>query len=150
MDNTVWQHAIHNACQDQTLPDPLFHPTTIFNIHHNSHFTTLITNNNTYYYYDSLNLQLPPAVDKIHGTLRQWYMGLHIAPPSCVEKRRKPLSKVPPGKQMDGHVACTCSLSTLRPYTKDESLHSSTPNTTQNHSLDPTSNTSSRGNSTHS
>ena len=56
IDSTLWRHTIRNARQDQLLPHPLFHPTTIFNIHNNSHFTTLITNNHSYYYYDSLDL----------------------------------------------------------------------------------------------
>ena len=81
MDDTVWRHTIHNACQDKVPPHLLFHPTTIFNIHNNSHFTTLITNNHTYYYYDSLNLRPPPAINMIHNALRQWYTGLEIAPP---------------------------------------------------------------------
>jgi hypothetical protein len=59
--SSVWQHTIYNACQDKNIPHPLFHPITIFNIHHNSHFTTLITNNQTYYYYDPLNLHPPQA-----------------------------------------------------------------------------------------
>ena len=55
-DSTVWQHTITNACQGHILPRPLYNPIPIFNIHHNSHFTTLITDNHTYSYYDSLNL----------------------------------------------------------------------------------------------
>jgi hypothetical protein len=81
MDNIVWRHNTHNACQDKVLPHPLFYPTTIFNIHNNSHFTTLIANNHTYYYYDSLNLRSPQAFNMIHNILRQWYTGLEIAPP---------------------------------------------------------------------
>ena len=81
MDSTVCQHTIQNACQDQVLPYPLFNPLTIFNIHNNNHFTTLITNNHTYYYYDSLNLRLPPAINKIHNTLRQKYTRIEVAPP---------------------------------------------------------------------
>ena len=80
-DNTVWQHTIQNACKDHILPHPLFNPITLFNIHHNSHFTTLITNNNAYYYFDSLYLRPPPAIHMIHNTLRQWYTGLDTAPP---------------------------------------------------------------------
>ncbi len=34
-----------------------------------------------YYFYDSLNLRLPPAIHKIHNTLRQGYTGLDTAPP---------------------------------------------------------------------
>jgi hypothetical protein len=71
MDNTVWQHNIHNACQDQTLSHPLFNPITIFNIHHNNQFTTLITDNHTFYHYDLLNLRPPPAINQIYNTLRQ-------------------------------------------------------------------------------
>ena len=108
LDRSVWQLTIRNACQDQILPHPLSQPITIFNIHHNSHFTTLITNNHTYYHYDPLNLQPPKAIDKIHTTLRQWYTGLDIAPPSCATKRPTSTYKVPPSKRTAGHVACTC------------------------------------------
>jgi hypothetical protein len=60
-------------------------------------------------------------------------------PHSYDEKHPTPTSKVLPGKRMDGRVAYTCSSLTLQPYTKGASLHSHTPNNTQNHSPDPTS-----------
>ena len=47
-DSTVWRHTITNACQDHILSHPIHNPITLFNIYHNSHFTTLITDNKTY------------------------------------------------------------------------------------------------------
>ena len=80
MDNTVRRHTIQNACQDQVMSHTLFNPITIFNIHNNAHFTALVTNNHTYYYYESLNFRPPHGINKIHNTLRQWYLGLEVAP----------------------------------------------------------------------
>jgi hypothetical protein len=50
--------------------------TTIFNIHHISHYTTLIATHPSYYYYDSLNYPTPPLVKHIHSTLKEWYKDL--------------------------------------------------------------------------
>jgi len=69
-----------SACQDHILPRPPHNPITIFNIHHNSHFTNLINDNNTYSYYDLLNFRYPHTTRRIHNTLRQWYSNLSIAP----------------------------------------------------------------------
>ena len=69
-----------NACQGHILPHSLHNLITIFNIHHNSHFTTLITDNNTYSYYDSINFQHPHTTHRIDNALRQWYTNLPIAP----------------------------------------------------------------------
>ena len=110
MENTVWQHTIRNACQDQVLPHSLFNPITMFNIHHNSHFTSLITNNHAYYYFDSLNLRPPPAINIIHNTLRQWYSGLEISPPLL--HKETPLTHIQSTpQQTDGW---TCGIHMLR------------------------------------
>ena len=108
-DITVWRHDIHNACQDQDLPHPLFNPITIFNIHNNNPFTSLIANNHTYYYYDSLNLRPPPAINMIPNTLRQWYTGLDIAPPLLRQDTPNIHIQITP-QQTDGW---TCSLHML-------------------------------------
>jgi len=71
-DSTVWRHTIMNACQGHILPHSLHNPINIFNIYHNSHFTTLITDSNTYSYYDSNNFRHPHTTHRIHNTLRQW------------------------------------------------------------------------------
>ena len=80
-DSTVWQHTIRNACQDHILPHPLHNPITIFNIHHNTHYTTLIADASHYSYYDPLNFPTPRAAQNIHNTLRQWYSEHSVAPP---------------------------------------------------------------------
>ena len=79
-DSTVWRHTIRNACHDHILPHPLHNPITIFNIHHNSHYTTLFTDNNHYSYYDPLNFPTPRTAQNIHNTLRQWYTNHSITP----------------------------------------------------------------------
>jgi hypothetical protein len=70
-DSSVWQHTIRNACQDHIFPHPLHNPIAIFNIHHNSHYTTLIADTNHYSYYDPLNFSTPSTAPNIHNTLRQ-------------------------------------------------------------------------------
>ena len=80
-DSSVWQHTVRNACNDHILPHPLHNPITIFNIHHNSHFTTLIADPYTYSYYDPLNLHPPQHTQSTHTTLKQRYADPAIAPP---------------------------------------------------------------------
>ena len=69
--SSIWRHAIRNTCNDDYLPHPLHHDTTIFNIHHDSHYTTRIDTNISYYYYDSLNYSTPPLVKRIHRILNE-------------------------------------------------------------------------------
>jgi len=90
-----------NACQDHILPHPLHNPITIFNIHHNSHFTSLITDNNTYSYYDPLNYRPAHTTHRIHNTRRQWYSNLPIAPHLLQNSTPKIITKSTP-VQTDG------------------------------------------------
>ena len=80
MGSSIWRHAIRNACKDDYLPHPLHNNTTIFNIHHNLHYTTLIATNTSYYYYDSLNYPIPPPVTHIRRTLKEWHKDLPTPP----------------------------------------------------------------------
>jgi hypothetical protein len=60
MGSSIWRTAIRNACNDDHLPHPLYSNTTIFNIHHNLHYTTLIATDISDYYYDPLQYPTPP------------------------------------------------------------------------------------------
>jgi len=75
VDNTVRQHTIHNACQDQVLSPPSISPD-----HHIQH-TPQLPLHNPYHEQPRilllrlLNLRQPPVINMIHNSLRQWYSG---------------------------------------------------------------------------
>ncbi len=77
--SSIWRHAIRSSCNDDYLPRSLHTDTAIFNIHHNSHYTTLIATDTSSYYYDSLNYPTPPLVKHIHRTLEEWYEDLPMS-----------------------------------------------------------------------
>ena len=64
---------MNNTRTQISLAHPLLNPITIFQLNHNSHYTTLITNNTSYYHYDGLYLPNPLTTTSIHNKLREWY-----------------------------------------------------------------------------
>ena len=81
MGSSIRRHAIRNACNVDHLLHPQHNDTTIFNIHHNIHYTTLIATNTSYYYYDPLNYSAPLPLKHIHRTLKELYKDLPTPPP---------------------------------------------------------------------
>jgi len=66
----TWTKGIKNTITQNFLSHPLQNPITVFQIYHNSHYTTLITDNINYHYYDGLNLPILPPSTSIHNKLR--------------------------------------------------------------------------------
>ena len=96
----IWRHAIRNACNDDYLPQPLHNDTTIFNIHHNIHYTTLIVTKASYYYYDPLNYPTHPPIKHIYRILKEWYTDLPT--PSLFTTRHPTVIHKSTPRQTDG------------------------------------------------
>jgi hypothetical protein len=107
----VWTRNIKNTLTQTSISHPLQHPITIFQIYHNSHYTTLVTVNANYYHYNGLNLPNPPTTTSIHNKLREWYtISTHNTPQSLPynkkHQRSNALTHHP--KQTNGASRCTC------------------------------------------
>ena len=86
-DGLIWKKAVKNFIFKEVLTSPLCNRTTIFQIYHDSHFTTLLVEDDQYYYYDSIkkDAPIPAVVPKIHSALQAWYVDNKQPKPSILE-----------------------------------------------------------------
>ena len=69
---------VFNSIFEETLTEPLQHPTSIYLIHNEiqKHFVTLVVNRKKFYFYDSLK-SITSSTYSISGTVRKIYKALN-------------------------------------------------------------------------
>jgi hypothetical protein len=80
-DRTIWRHHVFNSIFEETLTEPLQHPTSVYLIHNeiHKHFVTLVVDRKKFYFYDSLKsitsntYSISGTVRKIYKALNSWY-----------------------------------------------------------------------------
>ena len=80
-DRTIWRHQVFNSIFEETLTEPLQHPTSVYLIHNEiqKHFVTLVVDRKKFFYYDPLksinssSYSISSTVKKIYKALNTWY-----------------------------------------------------------------------------